>query len=150
MSPKYLSVRFVALALAGSALACGNTPTSPEGAPPPSLAVVAVDVVGVGGPFSGAVVKAGSYCTLGKRNQMEARLYWDTGAAKVQSFLLWLDGPNGSRELTRKVLGSPRTSGVAAGFEYQKNGPWTQVRLELFAGAPDYTAPRTRITVPCS
>jgi hypothetical protein len=137
------------LTLVVAALACDDPATSPETALAPSLAVLGSDEVGTEGPYAGAVVKAGSYCSLGKRGQMEARLNWDAGTAKVQSFLLWLDGPNGTRQLTRKVLGSPRTSGVAAGFEYQKNGPWNQARLELFDGAPDYTAAYT-ITIPCN
>jgi hypothetical protein len=38
---------------------------------------------------------------------------------------------------------------VAAGFEYEKNGPWRRARLELYSGAPDYPAPKTTIVVPC-
>jgi len=149
MTTNIPSLRWAVLTLAVSAMACDDPATSPAVALAPLFAIES-SVEGDGEPFPSAVVLPGSYCKLGKRGQMEARLYWDTGSDKVQSFLLWLESADGpERQLTRKVLGSPRSSGVAAGFEYQKYGDWVTARLELFAGAPDYSAPKTTIEIDC-
>lgn len=148
-----LGSRLGVLAIAGL-LACTDPSTAPDQAPAPAMNVVATEISGDGGPFPTAVVEAGSTCSLGKRGEMKANLNWQvSGDTPVKSFLLWLesdvkDVPD--RQLTRKVLGSPRSSGVAAGFEYQKNGPWHRARLELYSGAPDYPAPATTIVVPCN
>ncbi|HEX9165824.1 MAG TPA: hypothetical protein VF862_07915 [Gemmatimonadales bacterium] len=149
MTTNIPSRRWAVLTLAIGALACDDPATSPAVALAPLFAIESA-VQGDGAPFTDAQVLVGSYCKLGKRDKMEARLYWETGSDKVQSFLLWLERADGSqRQLTRKVLGSPRTSGVAAGFEYQSNGPWVKARLELYAGAPDYSAPKTTIEIDC-
>jgi hypothetical protein len=133
-------------------LACSDPVTGPETIPPPTFAIVDAAIAGDGLPFVGAVVLGGSSCSVGKRGEMKANLYWQVpDGPRVQSLLLWLERADGSqRQVSRKVLGSPRSSGVAAGFEYQEHGRWVVARLELYAGAPDYTAPRTTIRVPCS
>jgi hypothetical protein len=146
MSERISLAQWTALGLVAGLLACADTPTSPDQVPAPALAVVTDN------PFPGAAIVAGS-CQVGKRDAMKAKLSWvvPEGGLPVQSFLLWLVREDGSaRQITRKVLGSPRWSGVAAGFEYQEYGPWVLARLELYAGNPDYPAPKTTIEVPCS
>lgn len=139
-------VRLAALALTLGALACSAPPTSPEAAQSPLLSVSAST-----DPFPGASLDARSSCALGRRGDMRAELYWNVpGPEAVQSFLLWLEADGFERQLTRKVLGKPRLSGVAAGFEYDKYGPWKRARLELYAGAPDYDAPKTVLTLTCT
>ncbi len=153
---RHYRARFAGILVLGAAVAaCAESPTVPladEGVVP-SFVVLASDVAGTDGPFAGqAVVLAGSSCELGRRQEMRVRLDWQvTGSTPVQSFLLWLERADGSdRQVTRKVLGKPRMSGVAAGFEYQREGPWVRARLELYDGSPDYPgALRTTIYVPC-
>lgn len=136
--------RLAPLALTLGALACSEPPTSPEAAPPLLSVSASTD------PFPGASLDARSSCALGRRGDMRAELYWNVpGPEPVQSFLLWLEADGFERQLTRKVLGKPRLSGVAAGFEYDKYGPWKRARLELYAGAPDYDAPKTVLTLNC-
>jgi len=149
MTPGYLSIAAVVVCVAAGAVAYRDLGTSPEVARA-ALFTHESNVSGDGGPFPDARVQVGSYCRPGKRDRMDARLYWNTGSDRVRSVLLWLERADGSeRQLTRKVLGSPRSSGVAAGFEYQSNGPWAKARLELFDGAPDYSAPKTTIEIAC-
>lgn len=151
MSKHTFPARWLVVALGAGALACDAPATAPADTPAPSFAVLGADGPAAGnGPFAAAYLQAGSSCSLGKGDKMEARVYWNTGdGSKVKSFLLWLDGAQGERQLTRKVLGAPKDNGVAAGFEFQKHGPWTQARLELYEGSPDYTAARTTLTIAC-
>jgi hypothetical protein len=148
-----LSARLGVFGIVGL-LACADPSTAPDRGPAAELNLVASEITGTGGQYDGdAAVLAGSTCTLGKRGDMKANLKWQvSGDTPVKSFLLWLESDTEGvpdRQLTRKVLGSPRWSGVAAGFEYEKNGPWHRARLELYSGAPDYPAPKTTIVVPC-
>jgi hypothetical protein len=115
-----------------------------------SLFTTESGVRGTGGPFPGAEVRVGSYCRPGKRDKMQARLYWTTSGDKVGSALLWLEAPDGSARLVAsEVLETPRASGVVAGAGHQTNGPWVRARLELFAGAADYAADKTTIEIDC-
>jgi len=115
-----------------------------------SLFTTESSVRGTGGPFPGAEVRVGSYCRPGKRDKMQARLYWTTGGDKVGSVLLWLEAANGSaRQVASEILDSPRARGVATGLENQAHGPWVRARLELYAGPPDYAADKTTIEIAC-
>jgi hypothetical protein len=149
MTPGYLSMAAVALCVATGAVAYRDLGTSPAVARA-SLFATESSVSGHGGPFPGAQVQVGSYCRPGKRDKMQARLYWATAGDKVGSVVLWLEAADGSaRQVASEALDTPRHSGVAAGSEYQVHGPWVRARLELFAGAADYAADKTTIEIDC-
>ena len=149
MTLGYLSIAAVVVCVAAGAVAYRDLGTSPEVARA-ALFTHESNVSGDGGPFPDARVQVGSYCRPGKRDRMDARLYWDTGSDRVRSVLLWLEAADGSaRQVSREVLDSPRASGVAAGREDGAHGPWVRARLELFAGPPDYAAEKTTIEIAC-
>lgn len=139
----------VALCVAAGALAYHDLGTSPVVARA-SLFATESSVSGHGGPFPGAQVRVGSYCRPGKRDKVQARLYWDAGSDQVGSVLLWLEAADGSaRQVASEVLDPPRHRGVVAGSEHQLHGPWVRARLELFAGTADYAADKTTIEIVC-